>query len=318
MEQEKVSRLGAEPVRKLLLKTGLPVILSMVLQAVYNIVDSAFVTNMQTGGEAAFNALTLAFPMQMLMVAVGIGTGVGANALLSKSLGQGNREKASLTAGNAEFLALVIYLVFLLIGLFGVEPYVRTQSQDEEIIGMAVDYLTVCCTMSFGVTFFSIYEKLLQSTGRALFSTIAQIAGAVTNIILDPIMIYGLLGFPEMKVTGAALATVIGQVVSCVLGLIFHLKCNKEISKKLCYKKPSGVIIKGVYSIGLPAIIAQALMSIMTYGMNVILGSISADAVTAYGLYYKVQQFFLFAAFGMRDAITLSYPTPTEWQTKNV
>lgn len=304
MEQEKVSRLGAEPVKKLLLKTGLPVILSMVLQAVYNIVDSAFVTNMQTGGEAAFNALTLAFPMQMLMVAIGIGTGVGANALLSKSLGQGNREKASLTAGNAEFLALVIYLVFLLIGLFGVEPYVRTQSQDEEIIGMAVDYLTVCCTMSFGITFFSIYEKLLQSTGRALFSTIAQIAGAVTNIILDPIMIYGLLGFPEMKVTGAALATVIGQVVSCVLGLIFHLKCNKEISKKLCYKKPSGAIIKGVYSIGLPAIIAQALMSIMTYGMNVILGSISVDAVTAYGLYYKVQQFFLFAAFGMRDAIT--------------
>lgn len=304
MQQEQVSRLGTEPVRKLLLKTGLPVILSMVLQAVYNIVDSAFVTNMQTGGEAAFNALTLAFPMQMLMVAVGIGTGVGANALLSKSLGQGDREKASLTAGNAEFLALVIYIVFLLVGLFGVEPYIRTQSQDEEIIAMAVDYLTICCTASFGITFFSVYEKLLQSTGRSLFSTIAQIAGAITNIILDPIMIYGLLGFPEMKVKGAALATVIGQIVSCVTALIFHLKFNAEISKKLCYKKPNGTVIKGIYSIGLPAIIAQALMSIMTYGMNVILGSISVDAVTAYGLYYKVQQFFLFAAFGMRDAIT--------------
>ena len=304
MQQEKVNRLGTEPVRKLLLKTGLPVILSMVLQAVYNIVDSAFVTNMQTGGEAAFNALTLAFPMQMLMVAVGIGTGVGANALLSKSLGQGDNEKASLTAGNAEFLALVIYIVFLLVGLFGVEPYIRTQSQDEEIIGMAIDYLTICCTMSFGITFFSVYEKLLQSTGRSLFSTIAQIAGAITNIILDPIMIYGLLGFPEMKVKGAALATVIGQIVSLVTALIFHLKFNTEISKKLKYKKPHAAVINGIYSIGLPAIIAQAIMSIMTYGMNVILGSISVDAVTDYGLYYKVQQFFLFAAFGMRDAIT--------------
>lgn len=237
MQQEQVSRLGTEPVRKLLLKTGLPVILSMVLQAVYNIVDSAFVTNMQAGGEAAFNALTLAFPMQMLMVAVGIGTGVDANALLSKFLGQGDREKASLTAGNAEFLALIIYVVFLLVGLFGVESYIRTQSQDEEIIAMAVDYLTICCTMSFGITFFSVYEKLLQSTGRSLFSTIAQIAGAVTNIILDPIMIYGLLGVPEMKVKGAALATIIGQIVSLVTALIFHLKFNSEISKKLCYKK---------------------------------------------------------------------------------
>lgn len=304
MEQEKVSKLGTEPVRKLLLRTGLPVILSMVLQAVYNIVDSAFVTNMQTGGEAAFNALTLAFPMQMLMVAVGIGTGVGANALLSKSLGQGDKEKASFTAGNAEFLALIIYIIFLILGLFGVEPYIRTQSQDEEIITMAVDYLTICCTLSFGITFFSVYEKLLQSTGRSLFSTIAQIAGAVTNIILDPIMIYGLLGFPEMKVKGAALATVIGQIVSCVTALIFHLKFNKEIGKSLRYKMPHSTVIKGIYSIGLPAIIAQALMSIMTYGMNIILGSVSVDAVTAYGLYYKVQQFFLFAAFGMRDAIT--------------
>ena len=304
MEQEKVNRLGTEPVKKLLLRTGLPVILSMVLQAVYNIVDSAFVTNMQTGGEAAFNALTLAFPMQMLMVAVGIGTGVGANALLSKSLGQSDKEKASLTSGNAEFLALIIYVVFLLVGLFGVEPYIRTQTQDGEIAKMAVDYLTICCTMSFGITFFSIYEKLLQATGRSLFSTIAQIAGAVTNIILDPIMIYGLLGFPEMKVKGAALATVIGQIVSLVTALIFHIKFNTEIAKKLRYKKPDMKIIKGIYSIGLPAIIAQALMSIMTYGMNVILGSVSVDAVTAYGLYYKVQQFFLFAAFGMRDAIT--------------
>ena len=303
MEQEKVNRLGTEPVKKLLLRTGLPVILSMVLQAVYNIVDSAFVTNMQTGGEAAFNALTLAFPMQMLMVAVGIGTGVGANALLSKSLGQSDNEKASLTSGNAEFLALIIYVVFLLVGLFGVEPYIRTQTQDGEIAKMAVDYLTICCTMSFGITFFSIYEKLLQATGRSLFSTIAQIAGAVTNIILDPIMIYGLLGFPEMKVKGAALATVIGQIVSLVTALIFHIKFNKEFEHGAKYMKPDGGIIKEIYAIGLPAIIAQALMSIMVYVMNLIL-KFNPSAQTAYGLFYKVQQFVLFLAFGLRDAIT--------------
>lgn len=304
MEQKKTSRLATEPINKLLLKMGLPVILSMVLQAVYNIVDSAFVTNMESGGEAAFNALTLAFPMQMLMVAVGIGTGVGANALLSKALGQGDREKASRAAGNAQFLALVIYAVFALFGIFGVQPYIATQASSDEISAMAIDYLTICCTMSFGITFFSIYEKLLQSTGRSIFSTIAQISGAVVNIILDPIMIYGLFGVPEMRVSGAALATVIGQIVSCLTALFFHIRFNKDISCKMRYFKPSFRIIKQIYSIGLPAILAQALMSIMTYGMNIILGAVSADCVTAYGLYYKVQQFFLFAAFGMRDAIT--------------
>ena len=167
-----------------------------------------------------------------------------------------------------------------------------------------MQYLKICCFISFGIVFFSIYEKLLQATGRPLFSTIAQVSGAITNIILDPIMIYGYLGCPELGVSGAAYATVIGQIVSFLLALIFHLKFDKEISNKLIYFKPSGKIIKEIYSIGVPAIIAQALMSVMTYALNIILVAISESAVTAYGLYYKIQQFVLFAAFGLRDAIT--------------
>jgi Na+-driven multidrug efflux pump len=169
---------------------------------------------------------------------------------------------------------------------------------------MVVQYLRICCTLSFGIVFFATFEKLLQATGNSLYSTIAQVVGAVVNIVLDPILIYGLFGLPALGVSGAAYATVIGQIASTLLALIFHLRKNKEISNGLKYMKPSGKIIKGIYSIGLPAIIAQALMSVMTYGMNIILVGISESAVTAYGLYYKIQQFILFAAFGLRDAIT--------------
>ncbi|MDD7290169.1 MAG: MATE family efflux transporter [Clostridiales bacterium] len=305
MEQSpETSKMGSMPVPKLMLATGIPMILSMVLQAVYNIIDSAFVSNMAENGEAALNALTLAFPMQMLMVAIGIGTGVGTNVLLSKRLGQGNKEGASRVAGNGIFLALVIYVVFLLFGLFGVRFYISTQTTNPLIFDMAVSYLRVCCTVSVGIVFFALYEKMLQAAGHSMYSTIAQIAGAVTNIVLDPIMIYGWLGCPAFGVLGAAYATVIGQCVSFILALIFHLKVNTEISNRLRYLKPSGRIIREIYAIGLPAIIAQALMSVMTYGLNIILITISESMVTAYGLYYKIQQFILFAAFGLRDAIT--------------
>lgn len=305
MEQSpETSKMGSMPVPKLMLATGIPMILSMVLQAVYNIVDSAFVSNMAENGEAALNALTLAFPMQMLMVAIGIGTGVGTNVLLSKRLGQGNKEGASRVAGNGIFLAIVIYVVFLLFGLFGVRFYISTQTTNPLIFDMAVSYLRVCCTISVGIVFFALYEKMLQAAGHSMYSTIAQIAGAVTNIVLDPIMIYGWLGCPAFGVLGAAYATVIGQCVSFILALIFHLKVNTEISNRLRYLKPSGRIIREIYAIGLPAIITQALMSVMTYGLNIILITISESMVTAYGLYYKIQQFILFAAFGLRDAIT--------------
>lgn len=305
MEQDKkINKMGTLPVPRLMLSMGIPMILSMMLQAFYNIVDSAFVSNMAQDGEAALTALTLAFPVQMLLVALGVGTGVGANALLSRTLGEGNREKVNRVAGNAEFLSFIICIASIVFGIIGVRAYVQSQSNNTLVIDMAISYLRICCYIPFGMVFFSCFEKLLQATGKSLFSTIAQIAGAVTNIILDPILIYGLLGCPAFGVRGAAYATVIGQIVSCVVALAFHLAVNKEITNGLRYIKPSKRLIQQIYTIGLPAIIAQALMSVMTYGLNLILGTVSENAVTAYGLYYKIQQFLLFAAFGLRDAIT--------------
>ena len=291
------------PVNKLMVQMGIPMILSMALQAVYNIVDSAFVGNMKAGSETALNALTLVFPVQMLMVAVGIGTGVGTNALLARTLGQGDSKKAAKVAGNSLFLGVIIYVVCLLFGIFGVKAYISSQTVDTEVLEMGISYLRICCVISFGIIFFSLFEKLLQATGRSLYSTIGQVVGAVVNIILDPIMIYGIGPCPEMGVKGAAYATVIGQVASAVLLFIFHIKLNKEFEHGAKYMKPDGEIIKEIYAIGLPAIIAQALMSIMVYVMNLIL-KFDPSAQTAYGLFYKVQQFVLFLAFGLRDAIT--------------
>ena len=291
------------PVYKLMIQMGIPMILSMALQAVYNIVDSAFVGNMKEGSEAALNALTLVFPVQMLMVAIAIGTGVGTNALLARTLGQGDSKKAAMVAGNSLFLGLIIYVICFLFGIFGVNAYISSQTANPEVLSMGTSYLKICCVLSFGIVFFSLFEKLLQATGRSLYSTIGQVAGAVINIILDPIMIYGIGPVPKMGVEGAAYATVIGQIASAVLLFVFHIKLNKEFEHGFKYMKPDGKIIKEIYAIGLPAIIAQALMSIMVYGMNLIL-KFDASAQTAYGLFYKVQQFVLFLAFGLRDAIT--------------
>ena len=221
---------------------------------------------MRSGSEAALNALTLVFPVQMLMVAVGIGTGVGTNALLARTLGQGNSKKAAKVAGNSLFLGVIIYAVCLLFGIFGVKAYISSQTVDSEVIAMGTGYLRICCVISFGIIFFSLFEKLLQATGRSLYSTIGQVVGAVINIILDPIMIYGIGPVPEMGVEGAAYATVIGQVVSAALLFIFHVKLNKEFEHGVKFMKPKGRIIRE--------------------------------------LFYKVQQFVLFLAFGLRDAIT--------------
>lgn len=296
---EENNKMKNEPVNKLMLQMGVPMILSMALQAVYNIVDSAFVGKMKEGSEAALNALTLVFPIQMLMVALANGTGVGVNALLARTLGQRNREKASKVAGNGLFLATVIYIICVLFGLFGIKAYISSQTSDALVLSMSVDYLRICCLLSFGVVFFSIFEKLLQATGRSLYSTIGQVTGAIINMILDPILIYGF----NLGVQGAAYATVIGQILSALLLAVFHMRLNKEFDHGLTYTKPNKRIIKEIYSIGLPAIIAQALMSFMVYAMNLIL-KFDASAQTAYGLFYKVQQFVLFMAFGLRDAIT--------------
>ena len=253
------NKMRTMPVNKLMIQMGIPMILSMALQAVYNIVDSAFVGNMRIGSEAALNALTLVFPVQMLMVAVGIGTGVGTNALLARTLGQRNPEKAAKVAGNSLFLGAVIYAACLLFGIFGVKAYISSQTADAEVLTMGTEYLRICCVISFGIIFFSLFEKLLQATGRSLYSTIGQVVGAVVNIVLDPIMIYGIGPVPEMGVKGAAYATVIGQIASAALLFVFHMKLNREFEHGMKYLRPDREIIKEIYSIGLPAIIAQAL-----------------------------------------------------------
>lgn len=310
MEKE-VSRnkMGEQSVNKLMLAMGIPMIISMALQAVYNIVDSYFVSCMKDTaeiknmGDYAVNALTLAFPIQMLMIAIGVGTGVGINALLSKTLGEGNRKKGSKIAGNSIFLGLCTYIVFLLFGIFGVHAYLSTQTADPIIMELGSSYLGICTTMSLGVCMYLTYEKLLQATGRTTLTTIAQIVGALTNIVLDPVMIFGYGLFPEMGIKGAAYATVIGQFVSFILDAVFHYKYNADIDTKVSYIKPEGKIIKEIYQVGIPAIVMQALMSFMTYGVNIIFGAVSASAVTAYGVYYKIQQFVFFAAFGMNNAM---------------
>lgn len=282
--------------RRLMLSLGLPIVLSMMLQAVYNIVDSAYLSNMKEAGEEALTALGLAFPVQLFMVAVAIGTGVGTNALLAKSMGQGNRGKSNKVVGNAGLLGFVISVIFLLFGLFGVPAYVESQNAGGSIsaivLEMTIDYLRICCSISFGIVFFSVYEKILQALGRSFYSTIAQVAGAVVNIVLDPIMIYGWLGCPELGVKGAAYATVIGQIVSAVLAFLFHIKLDVEIENRWKYLKPDGAIIKEIYAIGLPAILSQALLTVMTYGLNIILSQlpkVGENAVTVYGLCCKIQ-----------------------------
>lgn len=309
-EEVSMNKMGVQPVKKLLLTMGVPMIISMAIQALYNIVDSYFVSCMKDTaqisnmGDCGVNALTLAFPVQMLMIAIGVGTGVGINAVLSRSLGEGNREKANKIAGNAVFLGICSYVVFLIFGLFGVRAYISSQTNDPVISEMAVSYLEICCNWSFGVAMYMTYEKLLQSTGRTTQSTIAQISGAVVNIVLDPILIFGYCGLPEMGMNGAAYATIIGQFVSFILDAIFHYIYNKkDFDTKLSYIKPNGKIIKDIYRVGIPAIFMQALMSFMTYGVNIIFNLVSTASVTAYGLYYKIQQFVFFAAFGMNNAM---------------
>ena len=311
MQNNAQNKMAVQPIPGLMFRIGLPIVLSMVLQAAYNVVDSAYLGRMPSGGEDALTALSLAFPVQLFMVAVSIGTGVGTNALLAKLLGLGDREQASRTAGCAQFLALVISVVFMLFALVGVKPYVWSQSAGGSIspavLEMAIHYLRICCGLPFGLVLFSVYEKVLQATGRSLWSTVAQITGALVNIVLDPFLIYGWCGLPALGVEGAAWATVIGQFCSAGLGLWFHLHFDVEIDASPRLIRPDPRLIRGIYAIGLPAIISQALLTVMTYSLNLILGSIpqvGQNAVTVYGLYYKIQQLIIFAAFGVRDAIT--------------
>ena len=277
-------------------------IISMVLQALYNVIDSAFVANMEGSGAIANEALTYAFPIQILMIAIGVGTGVGINALLSKSLGEKNKEKVNIIAGNGIFISLIIFIFFLIFGLFLSKWFISLFTSDKEVIQMGTSYLAICCSLSFGSIGFTIYERFLQATGNTLLSTIAQISGAVINIVFDYIFIYPL----NMGVEGAALATVLGQFVSLIIAMLFHYLKNKEISGNLKHVKPNWSIIKEIYKIGLSAALMQGLLSVMMAGMNAILGLANVNTtilVGAFGIYYKIQQIALYSCFGLSNTV---------------
>ena len=296
------NKMGVMPVNKLLLNMSLPMMVSMLVQALYNIVDSIFVAKLS---ENALTAVSLAFPIQTLLIAFGTGTGVGVNSLLSRQLGEKNMKQASRTAMNGIFLAVISYLVFVIVGIVGVRPFYATQVKDADpkILTLGVQYLTIVCVCSFGLYAQLIFEKLLQSTGKTLYSMITQAAGAVTNIILDPILIFGLLGMPKLGVAGAAVATVIGQIVGGTLGLIFNIKVNKEITLSVKDFKPDAGTIGNIYKVGVPSIIMQAIGSVMTYGMNMILITFSSTATAVFGVYFKLQSFFFMPVFGLNNGM---------------
>lgn len=303
MEGTQKNKMAETPMKKLLLKMGLPMIISMVLQALYNVVDSIFVANMGEKGVIANQALTIAFPIQILIIAIGVGTGIGLNALLSKSLGEKNQEKVNKVAGNGIFLSICIFIIFCLFGIFGSEWFISLfAGGNAEVISMGTIYLKICTCLSLGSIGYTVYERFLQATGKTMLSTIAQISGAVVNIVLDYIFIFPL----EMGVAGAAWATIIGQFVSLFVAMFFHYTKNKEINGNIKYIKPEINLIKGIYKIGISAAIMQALLSVMMAGMNAILGLAQADhtiLVGSFGIYYKIQQIALFSAFGLSNTI---------------
>lgn len=302
MKDESQNKMAIEPINKLILKMGLPMIVSMVLQALYNVIDSIFVSNMGSTGAIANQALTYAFPIQIMIIAIGVGTGVGLNALLSKSLGENDKNKVNKIAGNGIFLSICIYIFFLIFGLFFSKWFISLFTNDKEIIKMGTTYLKICTCLSLGSIGYTVYERFLQATGKTMLSTISQISGAVTNIVLDYIFIYPL----DMGVAGAAWATIIGQFVSLFIAMYFHYNKNKEIDGSLKYINPDGGIIKAIYSIGVSAALMQALLAVMMAGMNAMLGLAQADQtvlIGSFGIYYKIQQIALFSAFGLSNTI---------------
>lgn len=302
MKEERQNKMAIAPMNKLILKMGLPMIISMVLQALYNVIDSIFVANIGTKGAIANQALTYAFPIQIMIIAIGVGTGVGLNALLSKSLGENDRKKVNKIAGNGIFLSICIYIIFLLFGLFGTKWFISLFTNDKEIIKMGTTYLKICTCLSLGSIGYTVYERFLQATGKTMLSTISQISGAVTNIILDYIFIYPL----KMGVAGAAWATIIGQFISLFIAMYFHYTKNNEIDGSIKYINPDINLIKGIYSIGVSAALMQALLAVMMAGMNAILGLAQVNQtvlIGSFGIYYKIQQIALFSAFGLSNTI---------------
>ena len=284
------------PVNKLLVSMSLPMIASMLVQALYNVVDSVFVAQIS---ENALTAVSLAFPIQSLMIAVSSGTCVGINALLSRSLGEKRQKEANLSAVNGVFLAFVSYLVFALMGIFGSHLFFASQTENREIVEFGTQYLTICLIFSFGIFMEMTFERIMQSTGRTIYSMVTQGTGAIINIILDPIMIFGLFGFPRLGIRGAAIATVTGQIIAMILAVWFNHKKNRDVQLSFKGFKPDGRIIAKIYEVGVPSIVMQSIVSIMTFGMNKILIMFSETAVSVLGIYFKLQSFIFMPIFGL-------------------
>ncbi|GHV28501.1 MATE family efflux transporter [Synergistales bacterium] len=294
------NKMGVMPVNKLLLSVSVPIIVSMLVQSLYNIVDSIFVAHL---GEDALTAVSLAFPIQMLMIGVATGTGVGINSFLSRSLGEKNYDHVNKAALNGIFLSWVSSAVFCVFGFVGVEAFFRSQTDIEAILNLGCDYLSIVCVFSFAVFNQVTAERLLISTGRTIYSMLSQILGALTNIILDPIMIFGFLGCPAMGVKGAAIATVIGQTAAVGAAIYFNVTKNPEIKLSPKGFRPSIRIIKNIYAVGLPSIIMGSLGSVMTYMLNLLLMSFTPTAVAIFGVYFKLQSFVFMPIFGLNNGM---------------
>ena len=296
MQQE--NKMGVMPVNRLILTMSLPMILSMLVQALYNIVDSMFVSRLS---ENALTAVSLAFPAQNLMIAVATGTGVGVNAALSRSLGERNFDRANKIADHAVFLVIASYAVFAVLGLFFSRQFFLWQTDIEEIVDQGTDYLRICTLFSFGLFLEIACERLLQSTGKTIYSMYTQGLGAIINIIFDPIMIFGLFGFPKMGVAGAAAATVFGQILAAVLGIFLNKTRNQEIHVSFRGFRPNSEIIRHIYSVGIPSIIMSSIGSVMTFGMNKILIGFTSTATAVFGVYFKLQSFVFMPVFGLNN-----------------
>ena len=292
--------MGYMPVNKLLISMSLPMMVSMLVQAMYNIVDSIFVAQLS---ENALTAVSIAFPMQTLLIASATGTGVGVNALLSRSLGQKDYKTASKAAMNGIFIWAMWFVIFLIVGLTLVRPFYMAQSGEGEITELGIEYLTIVLTCSFGIHLQMAFEKILQATGRTVCTMITQIVGAVINIILDPIMIFGYFGCPAMGIRGAAIATVIGQIAAGILACILNHRLNHEVTISFKGFKPEGKTIKTILSVGVPSMIMQAIGSVMTFGMNKILIAFSSTAVAVFGVYFKLNSFIFMPVFGLNNGL---------------
>lgn len=296
----KENKMGTMTVNKLLISMSLPMIISMLVQALYNVIDSMFVAQIS---ENALTAVSLAFPLQSLMIAVGVGTGVGVNAVLSKSLGQKDFESANKAASNGIILSFLSYVIFALIGVFLTGVFFKSQTSNVEIINHGSQYIYICTILSVGLFGQIILERLLQSTGKTFYTMITQGIGAIINIILDPILIFGLFGAPEMGVAGAAVATVTGQIIAMFLALYFNLKKNHEIKLNKKVFKPDIKIIKRIYAVGVPSIVMQSIGSVMTFGLNKILIGFTPTATAVFGVYFKLQSFVFMPVFGLNNGM---------------